>query len=60
MIHQMQHFRTDITAMDDLEEPSESFDVPTEAMTTVEECLRIADEFGEGELPVKSFSQETE
>lgn len=25
----------------------------TEAMTTVEECLRIADEFGEGPLPVK-------
>ena len=24
----------------------------TEAMTTVEECLRVADEFGEGEVPV--------
>lgn len=32
LMHQMQHFHTDITAMDNLEEPAESFDVPTEAM----------------------------
>lgn len=32
----------------------------TEAMTTVEECLRIADEFGEGELPVEPVPVEQE
>jgi hypothetical protein len=31
LIRQMQHFRTDITAMDRIEEPSDAFDRPTEA-----------------------------
>ena len=34
LIRQMQHFRTDITTMDDMEVPSTAFDRPTEAMTT--------------------------
>ena len=34
LIRQMQHFRTNITTMDDMEVPSTAFDRPTEAMTT--------------------------
>ena len=34
LIRQMQHFRTDITTLDNMEVPATSFDKPTEAMTT--------------------------
>ncbi|MBR1402190.1 MAG: AAA family ATPase [Prevotella sp.] len=50
LIHQMQHFRTDITAMDNLEEPAESFDIPTEAMTTALPLL-----YQSGYLTIKGY-----
>lgn len=55
LIHQMQHFRTDITAMDDLEEPSESFDVPTEAMTTALPLL-----YQSGYLTIKGYDRDAQ
>jgi hypothetical protein len=51
----MQHFRTDITAMDDLEEPSDSFDVPTEAMTTALPLL-----YQSGYLTIKGYDRESQ
>ena len=55
LIRQMQHIRTDITAMDDLEEPSDSFDVPTEAMTTALPLL-----YQSGYLPIKGYDKEAQ
>ena len=54
LIRQMQHFRTDITAMDDLEEPSDSFDVPTEAMTTALPLL-----YQSGYLTIKGYDRDS-
>jgi hypothetical protein len=55
LIRQMQHFRTDITAMDDMEEPADSFDVPTEAMTTALPLL-----YQSGYLTIKGYDREGE
>jgi hypothetical protein len=54
LIRQMQHFRTDITAMDDLEEPSDAFDVPTEAMTTALPLL-----YQSGYLTIKGYDRDS-
>ena len=55
LIRQMQHFRTDITAMDSLEVPSSAFDRPTEAMTTALPLL-----YQSGYLTIKGYDRETE
>ena len=55
LIHQMQHFHTDITAMDNLEEPAESFDVPTEAMTNALPLL-----YQSGYLTIKGYDRDAE
>ena len=55
LIRQMQHFRTDITAMDKLEVPSSAFDRPTEAMTTALPLL-----YQSGYLTIKSYDRELE
>ncbi|MBQ8008102.1 MAG: ATP-binding protein [Bacteroidaceae bacterium] len=54
LIRQMQHFRTDITTMDELEEPAQSFDVPTEAMTTALPLL-----YQSGYLTIKRYDKYT-
>lgn len=53
LIRQMQHFRTDITSLDCLELPSDSFDVPTEAMTTALPLL-----YQSGYLTIKGYDHE--
>lgn len=53
LIHQMQHFRTDITTLDDMEESADSFDVPTEAMTTALPLL-----YQSGYLTIKGYDRE--
>jgi hypothetical protein len=55
LIRQMQRFRTDITQMENLEEPAESFDVPTEAMTTALPLL-----YQSGYLTIRDYDRETE
>ena len=55
LIRQMQHFRTDITAMDDMEEPVDAFNVPTEAMTTALPLL-----YQSGYLTIKGYDREGE
>ena len=55
LIRQMQHFRTDITALDEMEEPAESFDVPTEAMTTALPLL-----YQSGYLTIKGYDREAQ
>ena len=55
LIHQMQHFRTDITSLDSLELPSSAFDKPTEAMTTALPLL-----FQSGYLTIKAYDRETQ
>jgi len=52
LIRQMQHFRTDITTVDCLEEPLDSFDVPTEAMTSALPLL-----YQSGYLTIKSYDR---
>ena len=54
LIRQMQHFRTDITSLDWMEEPSSSFDRPTEAMTTALPLL-----YQSGYLTIKGYDRET-
>ena len=54
LIRQMQHFRTDITSLDGMEEPSSSFDRPTEAMTTALPLL-----YQSGYLTIKGYDRET-
>ena len=54
LIRQMQHFRTDITTMDDLEVPSTAFDRPTEAMTTALPLLYQA-----GYLTIKGYDRDS-
>lgn len=53
LIRQMQHFRTDITTLDDMEESADSFDVPTEAMTTALPLL-----YQSGYLTIKGYDRE--
>lgn len=55
LIRQMQHFHTDITSLDYLEEPADSFDVPTEAMTTALPLL-----YQSGYLTIKGYDNEAE
>lgn len=54
LIQQMKHFKTDITSLDCLELPSDSFDVPTEAMTTALPLL-----YQSGYLTIKGYDRET-
>ena len=54
LIRQMLHFRTDITAMDTLEVPVESFDLPTEAMTSALPLL-----YQSGYLTIKDYDPES-
>ena len=53
LIRQMQHFHTDITAMDDIEVPASAFDRPTEAMTTALPLL-----YQSGYLTIKDYDRE--
>ena len=53
LIRQMQHFRTEITSLDSMEEPAESFDVPTEAMTSALPLL-----YQSGYLTIKGYDHE--
>ena len=55
LIRQMQHFRTDITSLDDMEESAESFNVPTEAMTTALPLL-----YQSGYLTIKGYDREAQ
>lgn len=55
LIHQMQHFRTDIMAMDGLEAPSSAFDKPTESMTNALPLL-----YQSGYLTIKDYDSETQ
>ncbi|MBR4898531.1 MAG: ATP-binding protein [Prevotella sp.] len=53
LIRQMQHFRTDITAMDNIEVPATAFDRPTEAMTDALPLL-----YQSGYLTIKGYDHE--
>ena len=55
LIRQMQHFRTDIMAMEGLEEPASAFDKPTEAMTTALPLL-----YQSGYLTIKDYDDESQ
>ena len=54
LIRQMQYFRTDIMALDEIEAPAESFDVPTEAMTSALPLL-----YQSGYLTIKDYDRES-
>ena len=55
LIRQMQHFRTDITTLEAMEEPADSFDCPPEAMTTALPLL-----YQTGYLTIKSYDRDTD
>ena len=55
LIRQMQHYRTDITAMDRIEEPSDAFDRPTEAMETALPLL-----YQSGYITIKGYDRESD
>ena len=55
LFHQMQHFHTDITALDNIEVPAQAFDLPTEAMTDALPLL-----YQSGYLTIKEFDPESE
>ncbi len=55
LIRQMQHYRTDITAMDRIEEPSDAFDRPTEAMDTALPLL-----YQSGYITIKGYDRESD
>ncbi len=55
LIRQLQHFRTDITVMDDMEESVDAFNVPTETMTTALPLL-----YQSGYLTIKGYDREGE
>ena len=55
LIRQLQHFHTDITSLDSLEEPADSFDVPTEAMLTALPLL-----YQSGYLTIKGYDRAME
>ena len=54
LIQQMQHFKTDIMSLERLEVPSDSFDQPTEAMTTALPLL-----YQSGYLTIKGYDRDT-
>jgi len=54
LIRQMQHFKTDITSLDLMEEPADAFDIPTEAMTTALPLL-----YQSGYLTIKDYDRES-
>ena len=53
--HQMKHFRTDITALEDIQAGASAFDIPTEAMTNALPLLYQA-----GYLTIKGYDRESE
>ena len=53
LFRQMQHFRTDITTMENIEAVSSEFDLPTEAMTTALPLL-----YQSGYLTIKDYDRE--
>lgn len=53
LIRQMMHFGTDITSLDSLKVPAESFDVPTEAMESALPLL-----YQSGYLTIKGYDRE--
>lgn len=53
LIHQMQHFHTDITSMESIETSATAFDRPTEGMTDVLPLL-----YQSGYLTIKEYNQE--
>ena len=55
LIHQMQHFRTDIMSLDRLDVPSAAFDQPTEAM---QDALPLL--YQSGYLTIKDYDRDTE
>ena len=55
LIRQMQLYRTDITSLEDMEEPVESFDIPTEAMTTALPLL-----YQSGYLTIKGYDRDAD
>lgn len=54
LIRQMQHFRTNITALDRMEVPATAFDKPTEAMTTALPLL-----YQSGYLTIKDYDKDS-
>ncbi len=55
LIRQMQHYRTDITTLDRMEEPSDAFDCPTEAMETALPLL-----YQSGYITIKGYDRESD
>ncbi len=55
LIRQMRHFGTDITLLDSLEEPSSSFDRPTESLETALPLL-----YQSGYLTIKGYDRDSE
>ncbi len=55
LLSQMKHFRTDITAMDDIETDASQFDVPTEAMHSALPLL-----YQSGYLTIKGYDAESD
>ena len=55
LIRQMQHFRTDITTMEGMEEPSDAFDRPTEALDNALPLL-----YQSGYVTIKGYDRETD
>lgn len=55
LIHQMQRFRTDITALEEIHASSTAFDCPTEAM---EDALPLL--YQSGYITIKSYDRDTE
>ena len=55
LFRQMEHFRTDITAMDNIEADAIQFDVPTEAMTSALPLL-----YQSGYLTIKDYDAESD
>ena len=53
LLRQLQHFHTDITQTDDMEQPADAFDVPTEAMTSALPLL-----YQSGYLTIKDYDHE--
>ena len=55
LIRQMQHFRTDITAMEHIEASASDFDMPTEAMTDALPLL-----YQSGYLTIKDYDRDSD
>ena len=55
LLRQMQHFRTDITAMEDIDAAASDFDLPTEAM---QDALPLL--YQSGYLTIKEYDREIE